>query len=225
MARFSRLLLLVTIAAALGMTFVECAPSSYKLSMSCSPDAGGTVSPSSGTHDKGVSVDVTATPAAGYSFDHWEGSASGTSATVSLTMNGDKRLTAYFTRLPTDQQAIREATQEYLNYCKFKQWDKVWTMLHPDCHALYESKEEYVSICEDWEWAYSMKSFTIGGIEIIPEWSCLSDRFQIGTGKTYSNVAEVRITVILSGDQEDSTTIHSVKYGGQWVFFSGRPNG
>jgi hypothetical protein len=227
MARVTRLLLLVSIAAALGMTFVGCTPSSYKLATSCSPEAAGSISPSSGSYDKGVEVDVTATPVAGYSFDHWGGSASGTSATVRLTMDDDKRLTAYFTKLPADEEAVRKAAQESLTYQKFKQWDKDWTMLHPDSQALFKSKEEYVSICRDWEWVLSIKSFTVGDVEIIPEWSFVGDSFSIGTGKTYSNVAEIRITLVYSeasGDREDSRTMHSVKYGGNWVFFAARPN-
>jgi len=101
MARVSRFLLIISIAAVLAMTFVGCAPSSFKLSASCSPEAAGSVDPSSGTYDKGVEVDVTATPAAGYRFDHWEGGASGQSPTVQLTMDSTKRLTAYFTKTYT----------------------------------------------------------------------------------------------------------------------------
>jgi len=101
MARVSRLLLLVSIAAAMAMTFVGCAPSSFKLSVSCSPEAAGSVDPSRGTYDKGVEVDVTATPSAGYRFDHWEGGASGQSPTVLLTMDSTKTLTAYFTKTYT----------------------------------------------------------------------------------------------------------------------------
>jgi hypothetical protein len=206
------------------MTFIACNPSEYTLSTSSNPDAGGTINPASGTYDKGVEVEVTATPSAGYSFDHWGGSASGTSAIVRLTMNDDKRLTAYFTKLPADEEAAKQAIQQFLTFEKFKQWDNQWSMLHPDSQALFQNKEEFVSINRSWEWAYSIKSFTIVDVEIIPEWSCPSeDSFQTGTGKTYSNVAEARITIIYSGDQEDSRTFHSVKYGGQWVFFAGRP--
>jgi hypothetical protein len=101
MARVSRFLLLVSIAAVLAMTFAGCAPSSFKLSATCNPEAAGSISPSSGTYDKGVEVDVTATPAAGYRFDHWEGGASGKSPTVQLTMDSTKKLTAYFTKTYT----------------------------------------------------------------------------------------------------------------------------
>jgi len=73
----------------------------YTLSISCTPTSGGNVSPSSGTHDENSVVNVTATPASGYRFDHWEGSVSGASATISITMDGDKTLTAYLTKLYT----------------------------------------------------------------------------------------------------------------------------
>ena len=101
MARIGRLLLLVSITTVLVMTLIGCAPSSFKLTATCSPEAAGTINPSSGTYDKGVAVEVTASPATGYRFDHWEGSASGQSSTVSLTMDSTKKLTAFFTKTYT----------------------------------------------------------------------------------------------------------------------------
>ena len=92
--------LFVSLLALLAMTFTACAPSNYKLSTSCSPDAGGSISPASGTYDKGVAVNVTATPSSGYTFDHWGGSASGTTSTITITMDSDKSLIAYFKELP-----------------------------------------------------------------------------------------------------------------------------
>jgi hypothetical protein len=101
MQRVGRLLLVVSVIALVAISLVSCAPSNYKLSTSSSPIAGGSISPASGTYDKNVGVDVTATPASGYRFDHWEGSASGTSPTVHLVMDSKKNLTAYFTKIYT----------------------------------------------------------------------------------------------------------------------------
>jgi Leucine-rich repeat (LRR) protein len=98
MERANRWLLLAAVIALVATAFISCAPSSYKLSTSCKPEAGGSVSPSGGTYDKGLTVDVTATPATGYRFDHWEGSASGESPELRLTMDKNKKLTAYFTK-------------------------------------------------------------------------------------------------------------------------------
>ena len=68
----------------------------YTLSVSVSPSGAGSVSPSGGEYESGVQVTLTASPASGYTFDYWEGGASGTSPTVTITMDSDKNLTANF---------------------------------------------------------------------------------------------------------------------------------
>ncbi|MDD7913211.1 InlB B-repeat-containing protein [Polaribacter ponticola] len=52
--------------------------------------------PTNGTYDEGTVVGLTATPAAGYQFDGWSGDASGATASVNVTMDGDKTITATF---------------------------------------------------------------------------------------------------------------------------------
>jgi len=56
----------------------------------------GTVSVQSGLYAAGTQLTLQATPAAGWLFDHWEGSVTGTSMTASLTMDGAKTVTAFF---------------------------------------------------------------------------------------------------------------------------------
>jgi uncharacterized repeat protein (TIGR02543 family) len=58
----------------------------------------GTTNPAPGTHtyDSGASVMVTATAAAGATFTGWSGAATGTTNPVTITMDGDKTLTANF---------------------------------------------------------------------------------------------------------------------------------
>ena len=46
---------------------------------------------------RGLDVALTATPAVGYVFDHWEGSCSGTAPTCQLTIDGTKVVAAVFT--------------------------------------------------------------------------------------------------------------------------------
>lgn len=46
---------------------------------------------------RGLNVTLTATPAAGYVFDHWEGSCSGTTSTCETTIDGTKLVAAVFT--------------------------------------------------------------------------------------------------------------------------------
>ncbi|NLD99487.1 MAG: hypothetical protein GX640_06395, partial [Fibrobacter sp.] len=56
----------------------------------------GTITPSSGSYAEGSSVTVKASPATGYKFDHWAGAATGTTPEISIVMNGNKTLSAYF---------------------------------------------------------------------------------------------------------------------------------
>ncbi|MEA1904357.1 MAG: PKD domain-containing protein [Candidatus Hadarchaeota archaeon] len=70
----------------------------YELSTSVSPPEGGTVTldPPGGTYEEGTEVTATAVPADNYEFDHWSGDASGTSTSVTITMDSDKIVTAHF---------------------------------------------------------------------------------------------------------------------------------
>jgi uncharacterized repeat protein (TIGR02543 family) len=72
----------------------------YTLSASVSPSGTGSVSPSGGEYEPGAQVTMTANPASGYTFDYWSGSASGTSASITITMDSDKSITAYFKKVP-----------------------------------------------------------------------------------------------------------------------------
>ncbi len=78
------------------IAYFEAAPEEYTLTTSVSPSGAGSVSPSGGQYDDGTVVTLTATPASGYAFDYWGGSASGSNPTTSITMNSDESVTAYF---------------------------------------------------------------------------------------------------------------------------------
>jgi phosphodiesterase/alkaline phosphatase D-like protein len=69
----------------------------YDLTTAVEPIGGGTTDPAAGIHNyaAGAVVDVTATPNAGYMFDHWSGACTG-SGTCQVTMNADKSVTAHF---------------------------------------------------------------------------------------------------------------------------------
>ncbi|NLE57307.1 MAG: hypothetical protein GX616_03025, partial [Planctomycetes bacterium] len=73
----------------------------YDLTVAVSPAGGGTTLPAAGTHvyPENAVVDITATPAPGYRFDHWEGACTDSGA-CQVTMTEDKTVTAYFTELP-----------------------------------------------------------------------------------------------------------------------------
>jgi len=70
----------------------------YNLSTSVSPPGSGSISPSSGTFDIGVQITLTATPSSGYQFASWSGDVSGTSQTITIAMDSNKRVTANFVR-------------------------------------------------------------------------------------------------------------------------------
>jgi uncharacterized repeat protein (TIGR02543 family) len=70
----------------------------YTLTTNISPSGTGSVSPSGGEYESGVEVTLTATPASGYTFDYWDGAASGPASTVTIIMDSNKTITAHFTQ-------------------------------------------------------------------------------------------------------------------------------
>jgi len=81
----------------------------YTLTISVEPAGGGTTNPPPGQHTyyEGTTVTVTATPASGYKFDHWELDGQvRTENPTTITMDKDYTLTAYFTPVPTHTLTI-----------------------------------------------------------------------------------------------------------------------
>jgi hypothetical protein len=68
----------------------------YKLTVTITPEGGGTISSGNSTYDIGANVTLTAIPAYGYAFDHWEGDVTDNSTTITVTMDNDKSVTAVF---------------------------------------------------------------------------------------------------------------------------------
>jgi hypothetical protein len=75
----------------------------YTLTVTNVPAAGGTVtkSPDATSYPQGSKVTLTATPAYGYVFSSWSGDVTGTTNPVTVTMDGNKAVTANYTALPT----------------------------------------------------------------------------------------------------------------------------
>lgn len=89
---------LVTASAGATLTSNGCdttTPTTYTLSTTASPAAGGTVT-GAGTYNTGTAVTLTATPATGYTFAGWSGDASGTAASISVSLTANKSVTASF---------------------------------------------------------------------------------------------------------------------------------
>ena len=72
----------------------------YVLTVAVEPSDGGTVtmSPAGGSYPVGTVVTLTAIPAPGYTFDGWEGDASGGATTVEVKMVNGKAISAHFKR-------------------------------------------------------------------------------------------------------------------------------
>jgi len=70
----------------------------YTLTIIVNPSGGGITSPAVGSHDytDGTEVNVTATAADGYVFDHWSGDVEETATSVNTTMASNKSITANF---------------------------------------------------------------------------------------------------------------------------------
>jgi len=68
----------------------------YTLRMSIFPSGAGVVSPSGGEYEPGTQLTLTATPASGYTFDHWSDDISGSSATTTITLDSNKHVNAVF---------------------------------------------------------------------------------------------------------------------------------
>ena len=71
----------------------------YKLTIDVIPTNGGSVTktPDQNLYAAGTTVTLNANPAGGFRFTRWEGGATGTSSSVTITINGDKTITADFT--------------------------------------------------------------------------------------------------------------------------------
>jgi uncharacterized repeat protein (TIGR02543 family) len=91
--------LLVAILVTLSLLLSGCAKKEYSLTIAVSGE--GTTVPATGTYtyQDGQSVTISATPASGWKFDGWSGDVTGSNITVSIRMDGNKSLTANFSKI------------------------------------------------------------------------------------------------------------------------------
>ncbi|MEM2129705.1 MAG: M14-type cytosolic carboxypeptidase, partial [Candidatus Bathyarchaeia archaeon] len=74
-----------------------------------------TKTPDQTTYADGATVELAATAASGWTFSHWSGDAAGTSNPITITMDGDKTVTAYFAQmLLTDSTFDASSSSEVL---------------------------------------------------------------------------------------------------------------
>jgi uncharacterized repeat protein (TIGR02543 family) len=89
-------------------TIKSCGSVGTKCTLTVAAPTGGTVTklPDGTAYSKGVEVTLSAKPAAGYVFKNWTGDVTGTNATVKVTMDSDKSVTAVFTQIPANSFTI-----------------------------------------------------------------------------------------------------------------------
>src|SRR5690625_465969 len=97
------------------LLFTNCSTEStpiYTLTTNVNPSEAGSVSPSSGEYDEGTEVELTATPNEHWVFNGWQGDHSGSENPITVTMNSDKSITAFFTErdYPLTIEIIGEGT-------------------------------------------------------------------------------------------------------------------
>ena len=73
-------------------------PSVTKFTLVVAASEGGSVDTSGGTYNENSNVTVTAAPAQGYVFSGWTGNASGSTNPLTVSMTGNKDITATFSR-------------------------------------------------------------------------------------------------------------------------------
>ncbi len=84
----------------------EEAPNEYVLTVNI--DGEGSTDPSEGNHtyEEGTMVTVEATPAEGWNFVEWTGDATGTEATINITMDENKSITGHFEEVEENEKVL-----------------------------------------------------------------------------------------------------------------------
>ena len=88
----------------------------YDLTMQVSPIGSGTTTPAVGTHTypSGTVVDISATPASGYQFNHWSSNVvDPNSASTTVTMDADKTTVVNFALTPSNTMHVSNIDMEF----------------------------------------------------------------------------------------------------------------
>ena len=75
-------------------------PTQYTLSINTVGSGSVAKNPNQTAYSPGIVVTLNATPIVGWQFDHWSGNLTGNTNPTTITMNGNKVVTATFTVIP-----------------------------------------------------------------------------------------------------------------------------
>jgi hypothetical protein len=91
-----------------GLTIKSCTGTTTKYTLTATAGTGGkvTVSPNQTSFSSGETVTLTAEASTGYKFKNWSGDATGTAATVTLTMTANKTVSAVFEQVSITQYTL-----------------------------------------------------------------------------------------------------------------------
>ena len=119
--KLAAIIIVCTIAIIAAIVLISVKPweRTYTLSVSVNPLQAGSVSPSGGKYESGDRVTIIAIPASGYTFHYWGGAASGFAYIVTITMNSDKAITAYF-KSTDDSQGTKELPPGSISWSEAK---------------------------------------------------------------------------------------------------------
>jgi len=95
----------------------------YTLNVGVNPPQSGSVSPSGGEYESGLQITLTAIPVSGYTFDYWDGAASGSSNTTTIIMNSNKTTTAHFKVV--DHESTSESRNLTVHFIAVGQGDSI----------------------------------------------------------------------------------------------------
>jgi len=107
-------------------------PAAYTLTTTVNPAAGGTVAknPDKPNYDPGENVQVTATASANHTFEAWSGDLTGTANPATVTMDGNKTVTANFVStqtLATGKASSFKATVTRIEMFNGNQWVEIFS--------------------------------------------------------------------------------------------------